>query len=321
MNSIEDEMGEHKKKRVSAKFIFIVLMCVSASLILLSVFAGDRIKFINNTIGSILTPVQKGLNSIGRTVSDAFSPDRDKEALESENERLESEVESLKALVNENEMNMSEIESMRELLDMKENFRDYDTVGATIIGKDAGNWYDVFIIDKGTKDGIKVGMNVIADNGLCGIVSEAYYNHSKVRAIIDDMSSVSAMSTNSRDLCFVNGSLEKRADGTVMVEMLTEKTNIAIGDEIVTSYVSDAFLPGIRIGYITEIPEQQGSVRYAVLTPVVDFEHLTYVLIIKEKKSDILQKEAPETEAQAEDKTPEETGGGDSETSENETGG
>ncbi|MBQ9828276.1 MAG: rod shape-determining protein MreC [Lachnospiraceae bacterium] len=303
-------MGEHKKRRISAKFIFVILMAVSGSLILLSVFAGDRIRFINNTIGSVLTPAQKGLNAIGRTVSDAFSSGKDKEELESENESLRAEVESLQAEANENEKAMAEIDSMRELLDMKEYYKDYDTVGATVIGKDAGNWYDVFIIDKGTKDGIAEGMNVICDNGLCGIVTEAYYNHSKVRAIIDDVSSVSAMSVNSRDLCFVNGSLEMRDDGTLQVEMITEKTNIAVGDEIVTSYVSDAFLPGIRIGYITEIPEQSGSVRYAILTPVVDFEHITNVLVIKERKSDILKKDAPEETESTAPEEPAETESG-----------
>ncbi len=285
-------MENRKKKRISAKLVFVILMMLSTILILLSVIAGDRIRIINDTIGSVLTPAQKGLNSVGRAVAGFFSDNKDKEQLMEENRQLESQIESLNAVIAENDRAMSEIDSMRQLLEMKDNFKEYNTVGASIISKDSGNWYDDFIIDKGTKDGIEKGMNVLSNNGLCGVIEEAYYNHSVVRSLIDDRSSVSAMSVNSGDLCFVNGSLEMREDGTLLVEMLTEAPKISEGDEIVTSYISDIYLPGIKIGYITEIPEQNGNIKTAILTPVADFEHLTMVLIITDQKSDILQKES-----------------------------
>ena len=41
-----------------------------------------------------------------------------------------------------------------------------------MIGKDSGNWFSTFTIDKGSNDGIKVDQNVLAGSGLVGIVTQ-----------------------------------------------------------------------------------------------------------------------------------------------------
>ena len=62
-----------------------------------------------------------------------------------------------------------------------------------MIGKDSGNWFSTFTIDKGSNDGIKVDQNVLAGSGLVGIVTQTGPTWATVRAIIDDSSNVSGM--------------------------------------------------------------------------------------------------------------------------------
>lgn len=82
-------------------------------------------------------------------------------------------------------------------------YSQYKKVGARVISKGSGNWYNTFVINKGSKDGIKVNMNVIADGGLVGIVTETGRTYAKVCSIINDSSSVSAKSSQAGDTCVV----------------------------------------------------------------------------------------------------------------------
>ena len=133
-------------------------------------------------------------------------------------------------------------------------------------------------------------MNVIADNGLVGIVIETGINHSIVRSITDDASSVSAMDAISEDHCIVSGSLEEKDTGLLNVELIHDDAQIEEGNEIVTSYLSDKFLPGLTIGYITSVTEDASTLtRTAKVTPVVDFEHLRDVLVITQLKADLVE--------------------------------
>jgi rod shape-determining protein MreC len=67
--------------------------------------------------------------------------------------------------------------------------------------------------------------------------------------------------------------------------MIPLDADINESDEVVTSHISDKFQQGILIGYVTEIRvDSSNMTKTAYLTPVVDFEHLDEVLIIKELK-------------------------------------
>ena len=73
----------------------------------------------------------------------------------------------------------------------------YNKIGARVIARDSEKWFQVFRINKGSADGIAVDMNVVADGGLVGIVTDVGANYATVRSIIDDSSRVGAMSLDS----------------------------------------------------------------------------------------------------------------------------
>ena len=191
--------------------------------------------------------------------------------------------------------------------------------GARVISKDSGNWFSSFTIDKGTNDGIQVDCNVIAGGGLVGIVTEAGPNWATVRSIIDDNSNVSAMVSTTSDTCIIAGNLQLIDEGTLsLVKLTDENSKVHVGDKVVTSNISEKYLPGILIGYICELTNDSNNLtKSGQITPVVDFKHLQEVLVILETKDYVASPQDSQEDGQAvvNDLSQQEDGAGETETS------
>ncbi|MBO4396765.1 MAG: rod shape-determining protein MreC [Eubacterium sp.] len=276
-------MSKRKKKRIHIhpKFVYIFLSIVCFVMVVLSFKFSDSFVEMKTTLGNIITPMQKGINSVGQFISDKMDYMRSKEDLLEENEELKKKIDELsydnKILAGEN----SNLENYRELYQLDKMYPDYPKVAATVVSRDGNNWFHLFTIDKGTADGVDVDMNVIAGKGLVGIVSEAGEHYAKVRAIIDDKSNVSAMFEKTGETCMVKGNMESIFNGYIDVEMINNTAKISEGDEVVTSHVSDKYLQGLSVGYIKDIEDDPLTLtKTAHLIPVVSFDQLETVLII-----------------------------------------
>ena len=238
-----------------------------------------------------IVPMQKGMNTIGLWMSDFTQNFATIQELRAKNKTLQAEIDELTVKNNLLQQDKHELERLRELYALDELYADYKKVGARVTMNDSGNWFHSFVIDKGSNDGIKVDMNVMAGKGLVGIVTEVGPNWSRVRSIIDDASNVSALVLSSSDTCVVNGDLTLMQDGRIRFEMLANNgTEIKEGEQVVTSHISSKYLQGILIGYISEIHVDSNNLtRSGYITPVVDFEHLREVLVITTTKDDILE--------------------------------
>ena len=208
--------------------------------------------------------------------------------LQAENEELRNQLEAYQTDNKIQMSDMNELNDLRELYALDSRFPDYEKVAANVISKDAGNWFDTFIIDKGTNAGIQVGCNVMAGNGLVGIVTEVGPNYAKVRSIIDDNSNVSAMFLTDSSICSVQGDEKYMDEGYIRVEYIDKSANISEGDELVTSNISDKFLPGITIGYVTNLTLDSNNLTISGdLVPAVDFDHIQTVLVVLDLKQTV----------------------------------
>lgn len=274
-----------RKNWIHPKILYICLSVLCVMLVLLSFKFTDRFAGVKATVGNIVTPMQKGINSVGRYISDKMDLLSSKESLLAENEELRKKLNDLsydnKILAREN----SELESYRELYKLDKVYPDYPKVAARVISRDGNNCFHVFTIDKGKKDGIKVDMNVIAGNGLVGIVSEVGESYAKVRAIIDDKSNVSSMFEKTGETCIVKGNMESIYNGYIDIEMISNSAKISQGDEVVTSHVSDKFLQGLSVGYVKDVvSDKSAQTKTAHLIPAVNFDQLENVLVITQLK-------------------------------------
>ena len=281
-------MRKRKTKMIlSSKYLLLILTGVCISAILLSFTFNISGGPLNAVAGYVFIPMQNGINQVGGWLSKQADNLENLSVVMAENEELKKQVEELTVELNTIKLERYELENLRELYDLDQKYPSYQKVAANVIGKDAGNWFNTFTIDKGTNDGIEVDMNVMAGSGLVGIVTDVGPNYAKIKSIISDTSSVSGMVLTTSDNIIVNGSLQKMTeDMTIEFSGLNDRENeVEVGDPVVTSYVSYDYQQGILIGYIKEITTDSNNLtRSGTITPAVDFEHIEEVLVILNKK-------------------------------------
>lgn len=242
---------------------------------------------LNTVAGYVFVPMQKGINTVGSWFLSKADDLKSLRDVMAENKELQEEVDRLTQEMNNIKLEQYELENLRELMELDQKYPSYDKVAARVIANDGGNWFSAFLIDKGEKDGIEKDMNVIAGSGLVGIVTDTGPNYAKVRAIIDDVSNVSGMALSTADRCIINGNLASMNQEQVIgfSDLKCEEDAVKTGDQIVTSHISDKYLEGILIGYVSTIERNANNLTYSgTITPAVDFQHLQEVLVILDKK-------------------------------------
>ena len=263
--------------------IFCVLMMVLSSF-------SDKVGGPFKTVANVtVIPLQQGMNQIGGWMGDMKDNFSTMKQLKSENKKLREQVDALTTENNYLQEERYEFERLQELYKLDQNYAEYEKTAAHVIGKDAGNWFGTFTIDKGSKDGIEVNMNVLAGSGLVGIVTDVGPTWATVRSIIDDSSNISAMAISTSDTCIVSGDMALMGTGQIAFSQMENNDNVvAVGDQIVTSYISDKYLQGILIGSVSEVNVDSNNLtRSGYITPAVDFKNIQEVLVITTTKAEL----------------------------------
>lgn len=278
-------MDKKPQLHVSQKFILSALTIVCLALIAVSFFTDKLTAPVQNVLSYVITPLQKGINGMGLWLTDRADYFATIDELRQQNEELKAELDNVKEKNLVLVQDQIELNNLRELYALDNKIPGYDKVAARVIGKSSGNWFSTFTIDKGSRDGILVDMNVICGNGLVGIVTDVTDNTATVRSIIDGNSNVTGMLVTSSDTCNIRGDLELMNSGYIHLEYMQKDVDVSDGDMIVTSNISDKYIQGILIGYVKNISEDANSLTQSgYLVPAVDFERLTDVLVIMQLK-------------------------------------
>lgn len=278
-----------KKDRINIPgyvvLLFLGLLCI---VILFYSFATGFSGGPVSTIADyVFAPMEEGLSRAGSVISHGIDEHRQKEKLLAENERLTARVNELESKLTNTQLKENELSRLEELMELSKDYDQFDTTGARIIARGTSNWFSTFTINKGSADGIKKDMNVIAGNGLVGCVTNVGKHYANVRSIIDDESNVSASVSTTEDDMIISGGLEElQKTGLLTFSGLRDQDDeVNEGDSVVTSNISSKYLPGILIGYITKKNTDTNNLTSSgTITPVVDFSHLSEVLVITELK-------------------------------------
>jgi len=287
MSPVVKKKGE--KFTIPSKYLLFVLTCLCTILMVVTISTNALSKPVHTAVGYIVVPFQQGISNVGGWLSRRSDELVQIKVLLDENQKLKEQINDLTV---ENTLLLQDktaLVRLQQLYKMDRQYDSYHKVGANIISRDAGNWYSSFIIDKGEDDGLKVDMNVIADGGLVGRITGIGPNWAKVTSIINDNANVSGKILSTSDTLMVSGDLEAMKDGKIRFSQLIDSKNaVSVGDKIVTSHISDKYLPNILIGYVYSIETDSNNLtKSGYLSPSVDFEHLEEVLVILETKEEL----------------------------------
>ena len=284
MSPIVKKKGE--KFTLPGKYLLFILTILCTGMVLLTfnttIFSGP----LSSVAAYTVVPFEEGISTVGSWLANRSEELAQIRVLIAENESLKEQVDELTIESTRLQQDRYELTNLRELYNLDAQYDEYEKTGARIIARDSGNWFYSFVINKGEQDGIAVDMNVMAGSGLVGRVVDVGPNWAKVKSIIADDSNVSAMVLSSSDTMIVSGNLKLYASGVIEFEQLVDSAGVVVeGDKIVTSNISDKYLPGILIGYISTINQDPNNLtKSGYITPAVDFEHLEEVLVVLELK-------------------------------------
>lgn len=279
-----------KKKRVRyvlpTKYVLLILTLFCVITMVIS-FSTDIFSIPLNTVsGYVVVPFQKGLTNVGSYILNRTENLKNLQNVMEENEQLKEQVEQLTKENIELAQDKYELTKLRELYELDDEYDEFQKTGARIIARDTGNFYSNFVIDKGSNDGIQVDCNVVAGNGLVGRVVSVGPNFSKVTSIISDNVNTSAMILSTGDNMIVTGDLELMSKNLITFSQLMDDSDkVGIGDKIVTSNISDKYMPGLLVGYVSSISTDSNNLtKSGTLVPAIDFKHLEEVLVILDLK-------------------------------------
>ena len=263
----------------------IVTVVTIIILVVIGFTSGNRqnLSQVEGFLGSVFGPVQRALYSGATSISDFI---RDVQKRGETGQSLKEMEEKLKVLEQDN-LRLKELERensrLKTLLDFKQEHQDFVVTGARVIGKSPGNWFNMLAVDKGSNDGIEQNMAVISQDGLVGRVVEVGTTWSKVLAIVDGRSSVSAIVERTRDTGIIRGNNTLVfEDGLSSMVYLPDDSEVIPGDKVITSGLGGVFPKGIYIGQVMEVvKEKQNLFKYAVIKPAVDFQRIEEVLLVK----------------------------------------
>lgn len=287
MSPVVKKRGE--RFTIPSKYLLFVLTCLCTVLMVVTISTDILNKPLNTAVGYIVVPFQQGISNVGGWLSRRSEELVQIRQLLEENQRLKEQVDELLVENTLLQQDKSELVRLQELYKMDIQYDSYEKVGAKIISRDTGNWYSSFVIDKGEEDGLSRDMNVIAEGGLVGRITTIGPNWAKVTSIIADNANVSAKTLASSDTMIVSGDLESMKEGVIRFQQLVDSANVvAEGDKVVTSHISDKYLPNILIGYIYSVEADSNNLtKSGYLSPAVDFEHLEEVLVILDRKEEL----------------------------------
>jgi rod shape-determining protein MreC len=282
---------KRKRTKFTLQSKYLLLILTGFCIVLMAVtFSTDLFTgVVADVSGYVTIPFQKGISEAG-----SFISDRSKELVQirdllEQNKELQEQIDQLTIENNTLTQEKYELNTLRELYQLDQEYTEYEKVGARVIGKDSGNWFNTFIIDKGSNDGLAVDMNVMSGSGLVGIITKVGANWAQVTSIIDDTSNVSGMILATGDNLIVSGDLEMMNQNVIQFGKLIDSAEkVKEGDKVVTSNISDKYLPGLLIGYITSMDADSNNLTHSgTITPAVDFEHMDEVLVILDLKQQI----------------------------------
>ena len=261
--------------------LFLAAVLTMTCVIIYSIGTGGNSDFIASICGVITAPIQRVSAMISAGFGTFSGEFQDIEEIRAENELLKKKIREMnRKTVDYNDLK-AENEQYRKLLGLKEENDQYQFLAATVIARDAGDYYGGFTLDKGKADGVELYDPVITADGLVGYISSLGVTSSKVTTILSPGLEVGAVDKETRDGGTVFGEITSAKSGCTRLNYLSRDCQVTVGDIVVTSGFGSVFPENLIIGEVKEIlAESENISLYAVVEPAADIKTCTDLFVI-----------------------------------------
>lgn len=252
-----------------------------AAAILLTIISRLGSNPVSNAVNMVFSPVQSLVVKACEPVKDFFSYLSEMKNLKEENELLKSELDTLKKESRNKEEYKKENTRLKRLLQLTDDMAGCETVPAKIVSFEPGNWFYSLVINKGSKDGIKVSDVVISESGLVGRISEVGVNWARISTILAPDNSIGIKLTRTGDVGIAEGDTELLKKRRFKLDYISKNISLISGDLIETSGLGGVYPAGLSVGTIEEVElDNTGELVKGIVKPAVDFDSLYEVVVV-----------------------------------------
>jgi rod shape-determining protein MreC len=266
-----------KNQPIVVVSIFIVLSLI---ILTFSVKRPFENSFIRKLVLETAYPLEDGITGGLFTLRDAWKRYIFLIGLGEENTRLKKENRLLQERLIQYQEGYFEAQRLQKLLALKENV-DRNGIAARVIDQNQASLFKTILINRGSANGIKVGLPVISDRGVVGRIIETSWHTARVLLLIDEKSNIDAAVQASR----AQGILQGSGVSGCHLKYVSTLEDIKAGDVVISSGIAGIFPKGLLLGTVNRVDKKEGGLfQKIIVTPAVDFSSLEEVLVLGKTK-------------------------------------
>ena len=276
-------MSERSQKEVWKLTPWLMIVLLLGNFILMAfdareVNTGQRVVRVWTQV--IAQFVQSPVATVSSSVTGYFQSLANLRSAQDENGALQQKVQELEVQIKQQEELAAENERLKSLLQLKEQSQ-YKILPARIIGRDPSAWFDSSIINRGSLDGVKLNMPIVANGGLVGRVSAVSPVTAQIWLLSKDKSGLGGVVGelgNSNALGVVVGTGKK---DLLEMRYVPGSVEVNVGDSVYTSGQDGIFPAGLKIGEVIEAGSGSATTPHQILIrPAAGFDTMQEVGVL-----------------------------------------
>lgn len=256
-------------------YLFLAVMLFHVILISAQVNSRNGVPVLESVTFGVFAQAQRGFSSGILNVRRIWGKYVWLRGVQAQNAELRRQLEAVQVQYQERRALADRARSLEDLLALRDR-SSLDTVAAEIIAASASPDFRTLTIDKGTTQGIKGNMAVIASDGVVGRIVVPSRGAAKVQMLIDRNAAAGALIERSRAQGIALGGGDER----LRLEYVSEVSDVVVGDLVVTSGIDGIYPKGFTIGYVESVEKNGPAYRRITVKPAVNFSSLETVLVV-----------------------------------------
>jgi rod shape-determining protein MreC len=263
-------------KKYQSIAVAVVLLIISLTVLSFSAIRLSETELLRKMVLEAAAPIEDTINISLQNLHDAWKRYLFLVGLEDENRRLRKQNADLTEQLNRYREGSLEVMRLQKLLELRESFPQR-AVAARVINRNRSSLFKTLLINKGTADGLRVGLAVLSNQGVVGRIIETSWHASRVLLLTDGNSNIDGLIQRSR----AQGILQGAGSAGCSLKYISRTEEVLAGDVVISSGLSGVVPQGLLLGVVTGASRKEGDLFQKIdVAPAVDFEKLEEVLAL-----------------------------------------